>query len=270
MTCKAQIEGKLKSERGATILVALLFFLMCAMVGSVILAAATVSSGVRAGKAGGSLTSEERIRYSLTIASEKLNEEFSMDSDRKTLHITWNKDAADNWQMTLVNAPADPSKKTFQDLRLELAQRIVSNYSNNITDGVAGADELTLMDWQSQIVNGSPVTISTSEFTLNLTDTSHFQEGELLPVKANVTMDQDFNMLVTLNCDVPSLPAAEQSLSSVKRYVYFREQALQIEYNNNYENDQPVSREITLVNEWQDGDISGTDPSKARESEQND
>ncbi len=58
-------QNKMKSERGATLMAALLLFVMCAVVGSVVLAAASSSAG-RASKAN---TDANRQRYSLESAA---------------------------------------------------------------------------------------------------------------------------------------------------------------------------------------------------------
>ncbi|SHK26285.1 hypothetical protein [Hespellia stercorisuis] len=60
---------KIKSTSGATILLALLFFLMCAMAGSVVLAAGTASSGRIAG-----LREDEQAYYNVTSAAKVLRD----------------------------------------------------------------------------------------------------------------------------------------------------------------------------------------------------
>ena len=54
------IRRKLKSEDGASLMLALLFFVICAMVGSVILSAATAAAGRIAG-----LKNSDQAKYSL-------------------------------------------------------------------------------------------------------------------------------------------------------------------------------------------------------------
>ena len=59
------IKKKLRSNEGASLMVALLFFVMCATVGSIILAAATASSGRLA-----NLRKEDQSYYAITSAEE--------------------------------------------------------------------------------------------------------------------------------------------------------------------------------------------------------
>ena len=62
---KKTILAKLKSDSGASLMAALLFFIMCATVGSIILAAATASSGRLAG-----LKRNEQAHYAVSSAAE--------------------------------------------------------------------------------------------------------------------------------------------------------------------------------------------------------
>ena len=62
---KKILSAKLKSNSGASLMAALLFFVMAATVGSIILAAATASSGRLAG-----LKKEDQAYYSLTSAAD--------------------------------------------------------------------------------------------------------------------------------------------------------------------------------------------------------
>ena len=66
---KHTVKKKLKSNEGASLMVALLFFVMCATVGSIILAAATASSGRLA-----NLKKEEQTYYSLSSAAKLFSE----------------------------------------------------------------------------------------------------------------------------------------------------------------------------------------------------
>ena len=64
---KKTILAKLKSDSGASLMAALLFFIMCATVGSIILAAATASSGRLAG-----LKRNEQAHYAVNSAADVL------------------------------------------------------------------------------------------------------------------------------------------------------------------------------------------------------
>ena len=64
------LENKIKDTSGATILLALLFFLLCALAGSVVLAAGTAASGRMAG-----LTASQQSYYSVTSAAALLESE---------------------------------------------------------------------------------------------------------------------------------------------------------------------------------------------------
>ena len=66
---KKTILAKLKSDSGASLMAALLFFIMCATVGSIILAAATASSGRLAG-----LKRNEQAHYAVNSAADLFSE----------------------------------------------------------------------------------------------------------------------------------------------------------------------------------------------------
>lgn len=66
---KKTILAKLKSDSGASLMAALLFFIMCATVGSIILAAATASSGRLAG-----LKRNEQAHYAVNSAADVFSE----------------------------------------------------------------------------------------------------------------------------------------------------------------------------------------------------
>ncbi|MBR0283418.1 MAG: hypothetical protein IJQ81_17795 [Oscillibacter sp.] len=69
------ISKKLKSERGVTILLALLLFLVCAVTGSVVITAGTAASGTISERA-----KLDQRYFSVTSAAELLRDEFNKDS----------------------------------------------------------------------------------------------------------------------------------------------------------------------------------------------
>ena len=84
------IRRKLRSQRGASITFALLIFLVCAVVGSVVLAAGTVTSGRLAGSAEsgkvGTMVEMERRYHAVNSAAELLKKELT--SGKTTATIT--------------------------------------------------------------------------------------------------------------------------------------------------------------------------------------
>lgn len=86
---------KLQSDSGATLAAALLIFLMCAVVGAIVLTTATVSSG-RAGKAD---TQANRQRYSLESTKDVIVSELQGDDNNRLdlttrWHFSYAQDAA--------------------------------------------------------------------------------------------------------------------------------------------------------------------------------
>ncbi|MDD6578166.1 MAG: hypothetical protein PUE94_02555, partial [Lachnospiraceae bacterium] len=68
---KNRIRNKIKSEQGASLMIALLFFLVCAVVGSVVLTGATVTSR----RTSGPDTDANRRRYALISARDLITEQ---------------------------------------------------------------------------------------------------------------------------------------------------------------------------------------------------
>ena len=77
---RRQLHNKLHSESGASLMVALLFFVMCATVGTVVLVAASGSAGRDVQQ----ITDEERQRYSLQSAAQMIVRELSNENNGGT------------------------------------------------------------------------------------------------------------------------------------------------------------------------------------------
>lgn len=79
------LHNRIKSKSGATILIALMFFLLCAMAGSIILAAGTASAGSQAG-----VKEQEQAYYTVTSAAQLIkgqieNQQFGYQETTTTL-----------------------------------------------------------------------------------------------------------------------------------------------------------------------------------------
>lgn len=95
------VRRKLKSKKGASVLFALLLFLICSVIGSVVLAAGTAASGRVSG-----LTESDRRYYAVTSAAELFRDAL----DGQTLVVT--RTQAQNYTVTAVDDIPRPTGGT--------------------------------------------------------------------------------------------------------------------------------------------------------------
>ena len=118
---KKTILAKLKSESGASLMAALLFFIMCATVGSIILAAATASSGRLAG-----LKRNEQDHYAVNSAADLFSEILK---DKKViLRISARTNSEGSTTVSYMN-PADP-ESAIDPTNVLLAKLVNMVYPN--------------------------------------------------------------------------------------------------------------------------------------------
>ena len=164
------IKKKLRSNEGASLMVALLFFVMCATVGSIILAAATASSGRLA-----NLRKEDQSYYAITSAADLFAE--MMEDKEVVIQAKLTVDS--NGKQTPENGFADSSINSSE----LLLPKVISKY----VDFTAWQYEDDFPKLQPSVSS-----ISSTDFTIALADGS-------LAVTGSVTMDNAFNLIVVLS-----------------------------------------------------------------------
>ena len=149
------MRAKLNSEHGAALTYALLCFLVCAVVGSVILTAATAAAGRFAG-----LTESDRRYYAVSSAARLLEDSFQ---DKKTVVIELEK-KFDSTEIRDYSA-ASPTEPTESEVAYTL-KKILSDDTDSI-DPISDAlssSELNLFQYASfQYIMGSTVSPTVNE-----------------------------------------------------------------------------------------------------------
>lgn len=128
---------KIRSKNGATILIALLFFLLCAVAGTIVLAAGTTASGRVSG-----LASQEQSYYSVTsaakiIASETEGQTVDMYKmeDSKTIDYFAEPDSKLKSVLETASAAIFSGDRTFSDT---LTIKMEDDSTNSTTGTVTG------------------------------------------------------------------------------------------------------------------------------------
>lgn len=170
------LKRKLNSNEGASLMVALLFFIMCATIGSVILAAATASSGRLA-----KLVKEDQKYYTSTSAASLLTEILSV-SDTKKNEVVIRMTYDDNSNPPLTN-------------KLRVGDSYVDFKVQN---------KLLVPDMIYESLNQTPVNFKEDKmkeiFTTSQTDKKRSDEMKYTAARdASITFDGDNK---TLDCDV--------------------------------------------------------------------
>ena len=155
------LTNRMKSEKGATILIALLFFLLCAVAGSVVLAAGTGASGRVS-----NLVTDEQSYYSATSAARMFKTEI-MD---KTFDCVYNS-KTDEYTTTVTEGKSD------------------TNFDKFLKDNA-----LTVFKVNQEVATTLP------SKDLTITPSSSAGEENIKDVTSQFTMDKNYNISVSFNC----------------------------------------------------------------------
>ncbi len=235
---QTNIRQKLSSESGASILVALLLFLMCAMVGSVILAAATASMGREKLLDENDSENDSLKRYALSSAANILIAELGGN--------------ADPVQIDYPSAEDTDQEQSLQALREQMA--------GDILDANLNAEDSALRSWyergDSEVLdvlawmekNPKESSMPKPEFDISLQGTGSDSASKGLAkddykVHAEASMDADFNLKFTLSLD-----------SGEQLFVHFKTKSLILEKRLQ------TASNIDLKIWWDEGKIFRKDP----------
>ena len=134
---RRQLHNKLHSESGASLMVALLFFVMCATVGTVVLVAASGSAGRDVQQ----ITDEERQRYSLQSAAQMIVRELSNEKNGGTAEA---------------NGITCRQKWAYREIELDWVLKSANSLNIDINDGKA-TKKSNLVEGEKHRTRGSYV-----------------------------------------------------------------------------------------------------------------
>lgn len=207
---KEKIRNKIRSESGASLAVALLFFIVCAVVGSIIIAAAMSSAGRMSG-----ITSADNQRYALESARSLIEETMLSDpedSETDPMKRSYYENVSD------VDSDSSPTKipnletaqiTSLNQMKLQMAESLYTLYWSEVKDtwnenstqsSVSGdnSDDKGVgkkaVGWTpSGAVKAQQKTVTFDKLTTALGEVAGF-----VPVTATFTMRPDFSILVEL------------------------------------------------------------------------
>lgn len=215
--------SKLRSVEGVTLSVALLYFLICACVGSVVLAAA----GTSAGRSSSADTETNRQRYAVTSAAQMLQDSFSDVSSGSTLTMELkglndpdvgnmkNQSFMDNGNLYVYsnymnvdskqpffNGTTVQSLRLFRDLlALSVYRHFISNITNHKYWQDTWTDQTQTLDWAEDVAVDD-YSISTKEdspfeIELSTSETNGFSYEK---VYAEFSIDENLEITADLYC----------------------------------------------------------------------
>lgn len=130
------IKKKLRSQRGASITFALLLFLVCAIISSVIIVASTASAGRMS-----QLATMDQRYYAVNSTAELLCHAFTVDDEGKPFEVTVNYTKTDAG----ITATADPSKMNDPDpIVIDASEAIVRAIESNPSAAETKTFEMSL------------------------------------------------------------------------------------------------------------------------------
>ena len=213
---KEKIRNKIRSESGASLAAALLFFIVCAVVGSIIIAVAMSSAGRMSG-----ITSADNQRYALESARSLIEETMLSDPEdsetdpmkRSYYENVSDVDSEDSPTKTL--NPESAQITSLNQMKLQMAESLYTLYwsevkatwnENSTQSSVSGDNSGNksvgekVVDW-TQVVGWTPsgtVTPQTKTLTFDKLTTAAGDVAGFVPVTATFTMRPDFSILVEL------------------------------------------------------------------------
>ena len=203
------IKKKLRSNEGASLMVALLFFVMCATVGSIILAAATASSGRLA-----NLRKEDQSYYAITSAADL----FAEMMEGKTVVIQMKK--------TVDSSPEEPDEEPDKT-EVEFVG-LDDSISNLLLPKVLKEYLLPFNSWSYDAndakfpqLRATPVV--PTDIVIKVKDkNSPSNDYESLTVNGRVTMDEALDLIVEF-----SIPGSSESLKMKFKSVVQEEEKIE-------------------------------------------
>ena len=215
------LKAKLKSNSGASLMVALLFFVICATIGSIILAAATASLGRL-----NNLKRDNQTYFATSSAAEIVRN--SIEEKEITIIITNNPEIGSD---TIVYSPDDTFLSKLLSERLTLSYQMpVFGYET--TDVILSPSEAIA----SQSDNPR-------NFTISVNDTS-IENSDILATDVSMYLDKELNLII----NIKPHDEERQNLNNVE--IVFRPKIKEKEAITENDNNQTINedeRETTRV-----------------------
>ena len=207
---KERIRNKIRSESGASLAVALLFFIVCAVVGSIIIAAAMSSAGRMSG-----ITSADNQRYALESARSLIEETMLSDpedseTDPMKRSFYENVSDVDSESPTKILNLGTMQIASLNQMKLQMAENLYTQYwsevkttwNENSTQSSVSGDNSGDKGVGKKAVGWTPSgTVKAQQKTVTfdkLTTGAGNKAAGFVPVIATFTMRPDFSILVEL------------------------------------------------------------------------
>jgi hypothetical protein len=188
--------NRIRSEQGATILIALLFFLLCAVAGSVVLAAGTSAAGKVT-----SLAAEEQSYYSVTSAARLLKSEI----DGKGLYCYTSGNSA------TVNYYSEPDSDLRSALETAVAAMVTGSdtYEDTLT---VKTEDNTANEVMGTVTGKLKID---NKYNIEITLTSSLDDSYTCRVvaPASIQANKDKDVVVTVNADGSKTTRTETKIS---------------------------------------------------------
>ena len=166
----AQLKHKLQSQRGASLSMALMLFLVCTVVASIVIVAGSAVAGRLS-----QLRGMEKSYYNVTSAAKLLGEELKGDADH-TLQVTVTRSKdGENWSTT-INGKDGPYNKNnstlFELLTCDLfySNDAVHKPSEDLTAGRSVSSDQVLGTFDTSVTPPSPLDLDFTEAKYNAFD----------------------------------------------------------------------------------------------------
>lgn len=172
--------GACRDERGASILIALFYFLVCAVVGAVVLTAATVTTGQLV-----ALEESQQAYYSVSSAAELLRDSIEGGTCKAP------SSGGTDWTCSLLDQPNQPNTS-------------------------AGVDALN--DWLAGMVGKASQLTATNDvvsaaFDMTFSSSNEKVKESVLDVSVEVTMRADYSLFFTLRPKNYSEPVGDYRMT---------------------------------------------------------
>lgn len=205
---KERIRNKIRSESGASLAAALLFFIVCAVVGSIIIASAMSSAGRMSG-----ITSADNQRYALESARSLIEDAMLSDpedSETNPMKRSYYENVSD---VDLVSPTKIPNLETeiasLNQMKLQMAESLYTQYwsevkdtwNENSTQSSVSGDNSGDKGVGKKAVGWTPSgkeAPQTKTVTFDNLTTASGKAAGFVPVTATFTMRPDFSILVEL------------------------------------------------------------------------
>lgn len=190
------LKRKLNSNEGASLMVALLFFVMCATIGSIILAAATASSGRLK-----NLEKEDQTYYATSSAAQAISDlvagKGANTGSKIQFYVIYDKE---NTQAPSSLDPKDKiivisngAEKTFEESNMLAVNLLYENIQSYLTGNIAGLDSVFM-----QSNNHPAVTVTSENNHMDLIVEKGGSEIKNLSVRAVFAMNGNLDLFVSI------------------------------------------------------------------------